>query len=185
MKIRAIILAGGEGARLSVLTAKRAKPAVPFGGKYRIIDFPLSNCVNSNIFDVMVLAQYRPQSLIEHIGVGAPWDLNRDFTGGIRILTPYKARSDADWYEGNADAVQQNFEFIKRGDPDMILILSGDHIYTMDYSKMVAFHLEHKAELTMAAVCVPMDQTSRFGNLTVDSNQMVKSFVEKHGRLSI
>ena len=108
MKIRAVILAGGEGARLSVLTAKRAKPAVPFAGKYRIIDFALSNLVNSNIFDVMVLAQYRPQSLIEHIGSGGPWDLSRDFTGGVRILTPYKARSNADWYGGNADAVQQN-----------------------------------------------------------------------------
>jgi glucose-1-phosphate adenylyltransferase len=179
MKIRAVILAGGEGARLSVLTAKRAKPAVPFGGKYRIIDFPLSNCVNSNIFDVMVLAQYRPQSLIEHIGVGAPWDLNRDFTGGIRILTPYTARSEADWFEGNADAVQQNFTFIKRGDPDLILILSGDHIYTMDYGEMINFHLEQQAELTMASVGVPMDQASRFGILTVDTKQRVKSFVEK------
>jgi glucose-1-phosphate adenylyltransferase len=179
MKIRAIILAGGEGARLSVLTAKRAKPAVPFGGKYRIIDFPLSNCVNSNIFDVMVLAQYRPQSLIEHIGVGAPWDLNRDFTGGIRILTPYRARSEADWFEGNADAVQQNFAFIKRGDPDLILILSGDHIYTMDYEPMINFHLEQQADLTIASVAVPLEAASRFGNLTVDTKQRVKSFVEK------
>lgn len=179
MKVRAIILAGGEGARLSVLTAKRAKPAVPFGGKYRIIDFPLSNCVNSNIFDVMVLAQYRPQSLIEHIGVGTPWDLNRDFTGGIRILTPYKARTDADWFEGNADAVQQNFTFIKRGDPDLILVLSGDHIYTMDYGEMITYHLEQQAELTLASISVPMDQASRFGILTVDAKQRVKSFEEK------
>ena len=117
MKTRAIILAGGEGSRLGVLTAKRTKPAVPFAGKYRIIDFALSNCVNSGIFDVMVLAQYRPQSLIEHIGAGAPWDLNRDFTGGIKILTPYKARFGSDWYLGNADAVQQNFSFIKRDEP--------------------------------------------------------------------
>jgi glucose-1-phosphate adenylyltransferase len=179
MKIRAIILAGGEGARLSVLTAKRAKPAVPFGGKYRIIDYPLSNCVNSNIFDVMVLAQYRHQSLIEHIGVGTPWDLNRDFTGGIRILTPYRARSEADWFEGTADAVQQNFSFIKRGDPDLILILSGDHIYTMDYGEMIAYHLEQQAELTLATVKVPLEQASRFGVLTVDAKQRVKSFVEK------
>ena len=119
MKIRAVILAGGEGARLGVLTAKRAKPAVPFAGKYRIIDFPLSNCVNSGIFDLMVLAQYRPQSLIEHIGSGAPWDLNRDFTGGIKILTPYKARNDSDWFAGTADAVQQNFSFVKREFPDL------------------------------------------------------------------
>jgi len=179
MKIRAIILAGGEGARLSVLTAKRAKPAVPFGGKYRIIDFPLSNCVNSNIFDVMVLAQYRPQSLIEHIGLGAPWDLNRDFTGGIRVLTPYRARSEADWFEGNADAVQQNFSFIKRGNPDLILILSGDHIYTMDYEKIISFHLEQQADLTMASVAVPIESAPRFGILTVDTKQRVKSFVEK------
>jgi glucose-1-phosphate adenylyltransferase len=131
MKTRAIILAGGEGSRLGVLTAKRTKPAVPFAGKYRIIDFALSNCVNSGIFDVMVLAQYRPQSLIEHIGAGAPWDLNRDFTGGVKILTPFKARYGADWYLGTADAVQQNFTFIKRDSPDLILLLSGDHIYTM------------------------------------------------------
>ena len=179
MKIRAVILAGGEGARLSVLTAKRTKPAVPFGGKYRIIDFPISNCVNSNIFDVMVLAQYRPQSLIEHVGMGAPWDLNRDFTGGIRILTPYKARSDADWFEGNADAVQQNFGFIKRGSPEMILILSGDHIYHMDYDPMITFHTEHQADLTLATIRVPIEEASRFGILTVDPKYRVKSFVEK------
>ena len=131
MKIRAVILAGGEGSRLGVLTQKRTKPAVPFAGKYRIIDFPLSNCVNSGIFDVMVLAQYRPQSLMEYISSGAPWDLNRDFTGGIRILTPYKARNDSDWYAGTADAVQQNFGFIKKDSPDLVLILSGDHIYTL------------------------------------------------------
>ena len=131
MKTRAVILAGGEGSRLSVLTQKRTKPAVPFAGKYRIIDFPLSNCVNSGITDLMVLAQYRPQSLIEHIGSGAPWDLNRDFTGGVKILTPYKGRSNSDWYAGTADAVQQNFSFIKQGSPDLVLILSGDHIVLM------------------------------------------------------
>src|SRR5512143_3956587 len=143
MKTRAIIMAGGEGARLSVLTIKRAKPAVPFAGKYRIIDFTLSNCVNSGIFDVMILAQYRPQSLIEHIGAGGPWDLNRDFTGGVRILTPYKARGASDWYLGTADAVQQNFLFVKRSNPDLLLILSGDHIYRMDYAEMIAFHNAH------------------------------------------
>lgn len=179
MKTRAIILAGGEGARLSVLTAKRAKPAIPFAGKYRIIDFPLSNCVNSNIFDIMVLAQYRPQSLIEHIGAGAPWDLNRDFTGGVRILTPYKARFDADWYEGTADAVQQNFTFIKRGSPDYILILSGDHIYTMDYDRMLSFHITQQADLTLASIRVPKEEASRFGVLKVDKEYRVKSFVEK------
>jgi glucose-1-phosphate adenylyltransferase len=179
MKTRAIILAGGEGARLSALTAKRTKPAVPFAGKYRIIDFTLSNCVNSNIFDIMVLAQYRPHSLIEHIGAGAPWDLNRDFTGGVRILTPYKARFDSDWFEGNADAVQQNFSFIKRGSPDLILILSGDHIYKMDYDTMITCHMDQQADLTIATIRVPLEEASRFGVLTVDKMYSVKSFVEK------
>jgi glucose-1-phosphate adenylyltransferase len=179
MKTRAIVLAGGEGSRLSALTAKRTKPAVPFAGKYRIIDFPLSNCVNSNIFDVMVLAQYRPQSLIEHIGSGGPWDLSRDFTGGIRILTPYKARFETDWFEGTAGAVQQNFSFIKQGSPDLILILSGDHIYTMDYDRMIQYHLANQAELTMATVRVPLEEASRFGILSVDRKYRVKSFIEK------
>ena len=127
MKTRAIILAGGEGSRLGVLTAKRTKPAVPFAGKYRIMDFTLSNCVNSDIFDVMIMAQYRPHSLIEHIGSGVPWDLDRSFTGGVGILTPYKARGSSEWYLGTADSVQQNFTFIKRGSPDNLLVLSGDH----------------------------------------------------------
>ncbi|MFZ5819091.1 MAG: glucose-1-phosphate adenylyltransferase [Chloroflexota bacterium] len=182
MKIRAVILAGGEGSRLGVLTAKRTKPAVPFAGKYRIIDFALSNCVNSGIFDVMVLAQYRPQSLIEHIGVGAPWDLNRDFTGGIKILTPYKARYDSDWYTGTADAVQQNFTFIKRGSPDQVLILSGDHIYTMDYDAMLAFHMDHQADVTIATISVAQEDASRFGILAVDDDYRVTSFVEKPAR---
>jgi glucose-1-phosphate adenylyltransferase len=175
MKIRAVILAGGEGSRLGVLTAKRAKPAVPFAGKY----FPLSNCVNSGIFDLMVLAQYRPQSLIEHIGSGAPWDLNRDFTGGIKILTPYKARNDSDWFEGNADAVQQNFSFIKRDFPDLVLILSGDHIYTMDYEPMISFHLDQQADLTVGTINVPLDQASRFGIIATDTKYRVTSFLEK------
>jgi glucose-1-phosphate adenylyltransferase len=179
MKTRAIILAGGEGSRLGVLTAKRTKPAVPFAGKYSIIDFTLSNCVNSNIYDVMVLAQYRPQSLIEHIGSGAPWDLNRDFTGGVRILTPYKARFNADWYLGTADAVQQNFTFVKQGSPDMVLILSGDHIYTMDYDAMITFHLDHGADLTVGAIRVPFEEASRFGILGAAKDYSVTSFVEK------
>jgi len=179
MKTRAVILAGGEGARLSALTAKRTKPAVPFAGKYRIIDFPLSNCVNSNIFDVMVLAQYRPQSLIEHIGSGGPWDLNRDFTGGVRIMTPFKARSEAGWFEGTAGAVQHNFTFIKQGSPDLILILSGDHIYTMDYDRMIQYHLANQADLTMATIRVPIEEASRFGILGVDKDYQVKSFIEK------
>jgi glucose-1-phosphate adenylyltransferase len=179
MKIRAVILAGGEGARLGVLTAKRAKPAVPFAGKYRIIDFPLSNCVNSGIFDLMVLAQYRPQSLIEHIGSGAPWDLNRDFTGGIKILTPYKARNDSDWFAGTADAVQQNFSFVKRDFPDLVLILSGDHIYTMDFEPMISFHLDQRADMTVGTIHVPKEEASRFGILGTDSKYRVTSFVEK------
>jgi glucose-1-phosphate adenylyltransferase len=178
MKTRAIILAGGEGTRLGVLTAKRTKPAVPFAGKYRIIDFPLSNCVNSNLYDVMIIAQYRPQSLIEHIGAGGPWDLDRDFTGGLRIYTPYKSRA-AGWFIGTADAVQQNFSFIKTGQPDLILILSGDHIYTMDYDKMIRSHVDRQADLTMAVTEVPMDEAHRFGIVGVDENNYVTSFVEK------
>lgn len=178
MKVRSVILAGGEGTRLGVLTAKRTKPAVPFGGKYRIIDFPLSNCVNSNIFDVMIVAQYRPHSLIEHIGAGGPWDLNRDFTGGVRIYTPYRSRA-ASWFVGTADAIQQNFTFIKRGNPDLVLILSGDHVYQMDYSAMIRFHMEQKADLTMGVIPVPMEQASRFGIVGVDANNNVNFFVEK------
>lgn len=179
MKTRAIILAGGEGSRLGVLTAKRTKPAVPFGGKYRIIDFTLSNCVNSGIFDVMLLAQYRPHSLIEHIGSGGPWDLDRDFTGGIRIYTPYKARRPTDWYLGTADAVQQNFTFIKSTNPDLVLILSGDHIYEMNYDAMIAFHLDHRADLTIATIRVPISEASRFGIISVNEEYQVTSFIEK------
>lgn len=178
MKIRAIILAGGEGTRLGVLTAKRTKPAVPFAGKYRIIDFPLSNCVNSNIFDVMIIAQYRPQSLIEHIGAGGPWDLNRDFTGGVRIFTPYKARSTT-WFVGTADAVQQNYSFIKRNSPDMTLVLSGDHVYAMDYEAMIRYHIEKGAQMTMATIPIPMDGASRFGIVGVEPDNRVVSFIEK------
>jgi glucose-1-phosphate adenylyltransferase len=176
---RAIVLAGGEGSRLGVLTAKRTKPAVPFAGKYRIIDFTLSNCVNSEIFDLMILAQYRPHSLIEHIGAGGPWDLNRDFTGGVKILTPYKARGSSDWYLGTADAVQQNFLFIKREAPELVLVLSGDHIYRMDYRAMMAFHREHQADLTIASIRVSEEEATRFGILGVDDDQRVVSFIEK------
>ncbi len=179
MKTRAVILAGGEGSRLGVLTVKRTKPAVPFAGKYRIIDFTLSNCVNSGIFDVTIVAQYRPQSLIEHIGAGGPWDLNRDFTGGVRIYTPFKTRRPSDWFTGTADAIQQNFSFIKRGDPDSILILSGDHIYAMDYEVMVTFHTSHHADLTMATINVPIAEASRFGIVGVGSDYRVQSFIEK------
>jgi len=179
MKTRAVIMAGGEGSRLSVLTAKRTKPAVPFAGKYRIIDFALSNCVNSNIYDVMVLMQYRPHSLIEHIGAGGPWDLNRDFSGGIRMYTPYKARYGSDWYLGTADAVQQNFAFIKQTNPDYILILSGDHIYSMDYDPLITFHRDHEADMTMATIRVPKNEASRFGIVGVENDYRVTSFLEK------
>jgi len=179
MKTRAVILAGGEGSRLGTLTAKRTKPAVPFGGKYRIIDFTLSNCVNSGIFDVMIVAQYRPHSLIEHIGAGGPWDLNRDFTGGVRIYTPYKARGASDWFMGTADAVQQNFRFIKNSSPDFVLILSGDHIYEMNYAYMIDTHIANQADLTLATINVPTSEASRFGIVSVDSVNHITSFVEK------
>ncbi|MDH5508448.1 MAG: sugar phosphate nucleotidyltransferase [Anaerolineae bacterium] len=179
MRTRAVILAGGEGSRLGILTDKRTKPAVPFAGKYRIIDFTLSNCVNSGISDVMIIAQYRPHSLIEHIGAGGPWDLNRDFTGGVRIYTPYKARRPSDWFLGTADAVQQNFAFIKSTNPDLVLILSGDHIYQMNYDAMIAFHLDHQADLTMATIRVPKAEASRFGIVGVAADYRVSSFVEK------
>lgn len=179
MKTRAVILAGGEGSRLGTLTAKRTKPAVPFAGKYRIIDFTLSNCVNSGLFDVMIVAQYRPHSLIEHIAAGGPWDLNREFTGGLRIYTPYKARGWSDWYLGTADAVQQNFRFIKNSQPDLVLILSGDHIYEMNYDAMIAFHMDHGADVTLATIRVPQSEASRFGIVGVDEEYRVRSFVEK------
>jgi glucose-1-phosphate adenylyltransferase len=179
MKTKAVILAGGEGSRLGTLTAKRTKPAVPFAGKYRIIDFTLSNCVNSGVFDLMILAQYRPHSLIEHVGSGGPWDLDRDFTGGIRIYSPYKARGSSDWYLGTADAVQQNFRFVKNSSPDLVLILSGDHIYKMNYDAMIAFHLDQGADITLATIRVPIEQAHRFGIVDVDKDYRVISFLEK------
>jgi len=179
MKVRAVILAGGEGTRLSVLTAKRAKPAVPFAGKYRIIDFTLSNCVNSNIFDVMILTQYRPHSLNDHLGRGQPWDLDRSFTGGLQILQPYKGRRDTDWYVGTADAVWQNLNFVRHGNPDYVLILSGDHIYEMDYDSLIDFHIKKGADATLCTIRVPMDEGNRYGILDVDADMRVTDFVEK------
>src|SRR3954469_11198743 len=175
----ALILAGGQGERLSVLSRERAKPAVPFGGKYRIIDFTLSNCVNSGIYDVAVLTQYRPHSLNDHIGRGRPWDLDRSFTGGVQILQPYKGRNDTDWYAGTADAVAQNISFVRRGRPDYVLILSGDHIYEMDYDVLLQFHREKKADATICTIRVPMDEASRYGILDVDDQYRVTSFLEK------
>lgn len=179
MKVKAVILAGGEGTRLATLTAKRAKPAVPFAGKYRIIDFTLSNCVNSGMFDVLVLTQYRPHSLNDHIGRGRPWDLDRSFTGGVHILQPYKGRFDTDWYAGTADAVRQNLNFVRRGRPDYVLILSGDHIYEMDYDVLVQFHIDKGADATVCTIRVPMDEASRYGILDVEDNYQVREFLEK------
>jgi glucose-1-phosphate adenylyltransferase len=179
MKTRAVILAGGEGSRLGVLTDKRAKPAVPFAGKYRIIDFTLSNCVNSGIVDVMILTQYRPHSLIEHIGAGRPWDLDRGFTGGIQIYQPYRGRADTDWYKGTADAITQNLSFVERGEPDLILVLSGDHIYKMNYASLADFHVAKQADLTIATLNVTRDEATRMGILATDQEYRVTQFVEK------
>jgi glucose-1-phosphate adenylyltransferase len=179
MRVKAVILAGGEGTRLEILTKKRAKPAVPFAGKYRIIDFTLSNCVNSNIFDVLVLTQYRPHSLMNHIGKGRPWDLDRSFTGGVHILQPYKGHFDTDWYAGTADAVAQNMNFVRHGRPEYVLILSGDHIYEMDYDVLIQFHRENEADVTVCTIRVPIEDASRFGILDVDEDYRVKDFVEK------
>ncbi len=178
MRVVAIILAGGEGSRLTVLSEHRAKPSVPFAGKYRIIDFTISNCVNSQIFDVAVLTQYRPHSLNEHIGIGKPWDLDRN-RGGIRLLQPYRARGEQGWYEGTADAVYQNLEYLVNSEAEGALILSGDHIYKMDYRKMIAFHQQKGADLTVAVMNVPLEETDRFGIMTTNKNDRVIEFHEK------
>jgi glucose-1-phosphate adenylyltransferase len=177
-KVIAIILAGGQGERLSLLSQKRAKPAVPFAGKYRIIDFVLSNCVNSGITDIAVLTQYRPHSLNDHIGIGKPWDLDRQ-KGGIRLLQPYLGRKESDWYQGTADAVYQNLSFILESKCDYVLILAGDHIYRMDYGPMIAFHQQRNAEVTLGAVIVPLEEGHRFGILETDAAGRVVSFEEK------
>ena len=173
METLALILAGGRGSRLDLLSEKRVKPAVPFAGKYRIIDFTLSNCSNSGIYDVGILTQYLPLSLNEHIGVGKPWDFDRRDTR-LTLLQPYK-----DWYAGTADAVLQNIEVIKRTSAKYILILSGDHIYKMDYRKMIAHHQEKNADLTVAVQPVPWEDTDRFGILTTDDDTRITKFREK------
>jgi glucose-1-phosphate adenylyltransferase len=178
MRVLAIILAGGEGKRLSILSQKRAKPAVPFAGKYRIIDFTLSNCANSGIYTVGIPTQYRPRSLNEHIRTGTPWDMDR-MSGGVTLLQPYLGRSDSDWYAGNADAVQQNFDFIRHNRPEMVLVLSGDHIYKMDYDRMISFHTENQADLTIAGASVTPEEASRFGILETDDSYRVIGFEEK------
>ena len=174
----AMLLAGGQGSRLYALTQKTAKPSVSFGGKYRIIDFPLSNCINSGVDTVGVLTQYRPLLLNEYIGNGLPWDLDRTY-GGVQILAPYQGQSGADWYRGTANAIWQNMEFINRYDAKYVLILSGDHIYKMDYAKMLAHHKESGADCTIAVLDVPIEEASRFGIMSTNEDGTIYKFTEK------
>ena len=174
----AMLLAGGQGSRLGVLTAKVAKPAVAFGGKYRIIDFPLSNCNNSGIDTVGVLTQYQPLRLNAHIGIGIPWDLDRNI-GGVTVLPPYEKSANSEWYTGTANAIYQNLEYMESYNPDYVLILSGDHIYKMDYEVMLDFHKENNADVTIAAMPVPIEEASRFGIVITDDNNQVTEFEEK------
>lgn len=174
----AMILAGGQGSRLQAITDKVAKPAVSFGGKYRIIDFTLSNCVNSGIYTVGVLTQYQPLLLNEYIGNGSAWDLDR-MDGGVVILPPYQAKNSADWYKGTANAVYKNINFIKRYNPENVLILSGDHIYKMDYSKMLSYHTVKGADCTIGTIDVPVEDASRFGILTTSEDNTITEFEEK------
>ncbi|MGI6030080.1 MAG: glucose-1-phosphate adenylyltransferase [Eubacteriales bacterium] len=177
-KCVAMLLAGGQGSRLYALTTKRAKPAVPYGGKYRIIDFPLSNCTNSGIDTVGVLTQYEPLELNAYIGNGAPWDLD-GMNGGAFVLPPYVKGKKGEWYAGTANAIYQNINFIDRYDPDVILVLSGDQICKMDYAKMIAFHNENNADCTIAVIEVPMEEASRFGIMNADKDQRIIEFEEK------
>lgn len=174
----AMLLAGGQGSRLGVLTAKVAKPAVAFGGKYRIIDFPLSNCINSGVDTVGVLTQYQPLRLNTHIGIGIPWDLDRN-VGGVTILPPYEKSASSEWYTGTANAVYQNLNYMETYNPDYVLILSGDHIYKMDYEVMLDFHKANKADVTIAAMPVPMEEAGRFGIVVTDEESRIKEFEEK------
>lgn len=174
----AMLLAGGQGSRLYALTNNIAKPAVPFGAKYRIIDFPLSNCINSGIDTVGVLTQYQPLVLNEYIGNGQPWDLDRNF-GGVHVLSPYQKKAKSAWYEGTANAIYQNLNFIKMYNPEYVLILSGDHIYKMDYSKMLRAHIDNKADCTIAAIEVPLKEASRFGILNTNPDGSIYEFEEK------
>lgn len=173
-----MLLAGGQGSRLYALTKHTAKPAVQFGGKYRIIDFPLSNCVNSGIDTVGVLTQYQPLVLNDYMGNGLPWDLDRTF-GGLKILPPYQGNEGADWYRGTANAIYQNLEFIDMFDPDYVLVLSGDHIYKMDYSRMLDHHKRTGAACTIAVLEVPIEEASRFGIMTTDDQGRIVRFTEK------
>ena len=174
----AMLLAGGQGSRLGVLTKNIAKPAVPYGGKYRIIDFPLSNCVNSGIYTVGVLTQYQPLELNDYIGNGAPWDLDRA-DGGVHILSPYQQIKGTEWYKGTANAIYQNINFIERYNPEYVAVLSGDHIYKMDYDKMLRFHKEKGAACTIAMLEVPWEEASRFGLMFTDDDGRITAFEEK------
>ena len=173
-----MLLAGGQGSRLGVLTEKVAKPAVAFGGKYRIIDFPLSNCINSGIDTVGVLTQYQPLRLNTHIGIGIPWDLDRNI-GGVTVLPPYEKSSNSEWYTGTANAIYQNLEYMESYNPEYVLILSGDHIYKMDYEVMLDFHKANNAEVTIAVMPVPIEEASRFGIMIADENHRITEFEEK------
>jgi len=183
----AMLLAGGQGSRLGVLTTRMAKPAVPFGGKYRIIDFPLSNCINSGIDTVGVLTQYQPLRLNTHIGIGIPWDLDRNI-GGVTILPPFERNINTDWYTGTANAIYQNIEYMESYNPDYVLILSGDHIYKMDYEVMLDYHKSNKAAVTIAAMPVPVEEAKRFGIVITDEERRITEFEEKpdhpHGNLA-
>ena len=174
----AMLLAGGQGSRLGVLTSKVAKPAVAFGGKYRIIDFPLSNCINSGIDTVGVLTQYQPLRLNSHIGIGIPWDLDRN-VGGVTVLPPYEKSTSSEWYTGTANAIYQNLEYMELYNPEYVLILSGDHIYKMDYKIMLDYHKANNADITIAAMPVPIEEASRFGIVVTDSDNRITEFEEK------
>ena len=174
----AMLLAGGQGSRLGALTSRIAKPAVAFGGKYRIIDFSLSNCVNSNIDTVGVLIQYRPLALNAYLGTGAPWDLDEQ-DGGVFVLPPYATQAGGEWYAGTADSVLKNLDFIDNYDPEYVLIISGDHLYTMDYNKMLEFHKQHQAELTVSVIEVPLEEASRFRIITAGEDGEIQRFTEK------
>ena len=174
----AMLLAGGQGSRLGVLTEKVAKPAVAFGGKYRIIDFPLSNCINSGIDTVGVLTQYQPLRLNTHIGIGIPWDLDRN-EGGVTVLPPYEKSTSSEWYTGTANAIFQNMDYMEQYNPDYVLILSGDHIYKMDYEVMLDFHKANKADVTIACMPVPIEEASRFGIMVTDEMGRITEFEEK------
>ena len=174
----AMLLAGGQGSRLGVLTAKVAKPAVAFGGKYRIIDFPLSNCINSGVDTVGVLTQYQPLRLNAHIGIGIPWDLDRNI-GGVTVLPPYERSGNSEWYTGTANAIYQNLDYIDSYNPDYVLILSGDHIYKMDYEVMLDYHKANNANVTIAAMSVPYEEASRFGIVLTDEDNKITEFEEK------